>query len=219
LRRPKLPIRLPARVGSYVRAGPISSSWGEDRGTPLDRWYIERFLEEQRHHIRGRALEVKNDDYLRRFGSGVEQFDVLDIDEENPRATVVADLAAATGIADASYDSIVLTQVIQYIPDVRAAIGHCARILRPRGVVLATAPAINRIDHLPQDHWRFTVASCSALFGHAFGEPNVEVRAHGTALVAAAFLSGLAAEELPSAELERHDPRYPIVVTVRARRA
>jgi hypothetical protein len=74
---------------------PVSTQWGFDRGTPVDRWYIERFLAEHTADIRGRALEIRNADYVERFGRGVVRADVLDIDESNPRATIVADLTAA----------------------------------------------------------------------------------------------------------------------------
>ena len=38
--------------GDFRRLKPISQAWGGDRGLPLDRYYIERFLEEQAGGIR-----------------------------------------------------------------------------------------------------------------------------------------------------------------------
>ena len=41
---------------------PVSDHWGWDRGTPVDRYYIEQFLAEHAADVRGRVLEVKDSD-------------------------------------------------------------------------------------------------------------------------------------------------------------
>ncbi len=209
----------PAWLGTIGRTKPLSDSWGYDRGTPVDRYYIERFLEEHRRDIRGHVLEVKNTDYSDRYGSGVTQRDVLDIDPSNRQATIIADLAAADGVAADQFDCFVLTQTLQFIYDIRSAIFHAHRILRPSGVLLVTVPSISRIAPrygLKNDYWRFTPASCSALFGEVFGEEQVKVRAYGNVLAAIAFLAGMAHEELSRRALETRDENFPVIMTVRA---
>jgi SAM-dependent methyltransferase len=199
----------------------VSEAWGYDRGTPVDRYYIERFLQTHRRDIRGAALEVKELDYLLRFGANVDRMDVLDVDPANAAATVVADLAAADPIPSDSYDCVVLTQTLQYILDVAAAVAHTHRILAPGGVVLATVPSITRVtDDVPGlvDYWRFTEASARALFAPSF-TGDVQVESFGNLLTASAFLAGLAAEELTPRELAAKGPRYPVVVTIRAQKA
>ena len=47
---------------------PVSRSFGFDRGTPVDRRYIEQFLARHAAAIRGDVLEVGDDGYTRRFG-------------------------------------------------------------------------------------------------------------------------------------------------------
>src|SRR5689334_2088523 len=82
--------------GSLRRLTPISRDWGFDRGRPIDRYYIERFLEANANHIQGRVLEIGDNSYTRRFGGErVTISDVLHIEEGNPQATIVADLANA----------------------------------------------------------------------------------------------------------------------------
>src|SRR5215210_840 len=56
---------------------PISRSFGSDRGTPIDRYYIERFLEQNRSYVRGTCMEVQNSDYTHRFGRDLGRVDVL----------------------------------------------------------------------------------------------------------------------------------------------
>ncbi|MBI3769762.1 MAG: glycosyltransferase [Deltaproteobacteria bacterium] len=205
----------PAWLGTLRRTRPLSDRWGSDRGTPLDRYYIERFLADHRTDIRGRVLEVKDEGYTARFGAAVETRDVLDVDSRNPRATVIADLAAADAIPSDGYDCVILTQVLQLIFDTRSAIAHAHRILKPGGVLLVTVPTLSRIVE-SGDYWRFTPMACRTLFAAAFGADRVEVRSYGNVLSAIAFLAGMAWEELSRRELDVQDDDHPLLVAVRA---
>jgi SAM-dependent methyltransferase len=211
----------PAWLGTIRRTTPLSEAWGRDRGTPVDRYYIEQFLEQNRHLIRGRVLEIMNSGYTRRFGQRVEKSDVLDIDAQNPSATFVADLAAADAVPTEAFDCFILTQTLQYIFDLPAALAHAHRILRPGGTLLCTVPSVSRIGrkYVDSEYWRFTAASCSQLLRHAFPAGAVDVRARGNVLVSVAFLMGMACEELSRRELEVDDPYFPLVITARATRA
>jgi hypothetical protein len=209
----------PAWLGMLRRTTPLSNEWGIDRGTPIDRHYIEHFLAEHRSDIHGVVLEVRDGSYAGRFGRDVVRCDVLDIDPSNPQATIVADLAAADVVPTETFDCFVLTQTLQFIYDTRGAIGHAHRILRTGGVLLATVPSVSRVAPRrgrDTDCWRFTALACSRLFGDVFGARNVIVRAYGNVLTGIGFLAGLAAEELTAAELAEDDPDFPLVVTVRA---
>ncbi len=215
-------VAAPSLLLHLARGRPVSDRWGYDRGLPVDRYYIERFLDEHRADITGRVLEVKSDDYARRFGDGVTDVDVLDIDKGNAQATIVADLAAADAVPDESFDCIVLTQTLQYVFDLGAALRHLRRILRRGGVLLATVPSVSRMTTEltdVQDYWRFTPASCSELVRREFGDDVPLVRAYGNVLTCTAFLAGLAVEELPRSRLDVNDAAFPLVVAVRAVRA
>lgn len=213
----------PAWLGTLRRTTPLSGNWGFDRGLPVDRYYIDRFLTEYRHDIRGRVLEVKENRYTQRYGVGVECCEVLDIDPANPRATVVADLAGAhVSIAPASFDCFVLTQTLQFIYDIRGAIAGAHHVLRPCGVLLATLPAISRAAPRREeaaDYWRLTSDSASRLFGEVFGPERVTVTSYGNVLAAIAFLAGMASEELSQQELDVNDIDMPVLLAVRAVKA
>ena len=205
----------PAWLGTLRRTRPLSDRWGADRGTPLDRYYIEGFLADHRADIRGRVLEVKDSGYTVRFGTAVETHDVLDIDAHNPHATIIADLTVADAIPSERYDCFILTQVLQSIFDTPAAIAEAHRILKPAGVLLVTVPAVSPVIE-SGDYWRFTAMACQALFADAFGAERVEVRSYGNVLSAIAFLAGMAWEELSRRELDVQDDRHPLLVAVRA---
>jgi SAM-dependent methyltransferase len=203
------------------RTRPLSSNWGHERGTPIDRIYIDEFVSNHRGDIQGRVLEVRDRRYTDQFARGVTQRDVLDNDPTNGSATIVADLADAGSIPAETFDCFILTQTLQYIPQPSAAVSHVHRILRPGGVVLATVPSIIRIDaDVPAvDRWRFTEVSCTELFGEPFGVERVEISTAGNVLAAMAFLTGMAAEEFSAAKLAVRDPRFPVVILVRAVKA
>lgn len=212
------------RFGSLRRVKPISREWGFDRGRPVDRHYIERFLASNAAGIRGRVLEVAGNDYTRMFGGDrVVHSDVLHIAEDRPDVTIVADLARGDTIPSGTFDCVIVTQTLQCIYDVKAAIGTLHRILKPGGVVLATIPGISKVSREDMDrwgyHWSFTTCSARRLFEEYFRPEDVSVEAHGNVLSAIAFLHGLADRELEPEELEYHDPDYEVLIGVRARKS
>lgn len=205
----------PAWPAFLRRTRPLSDFWGFDRGTPVDRHYIEGFLAGHRGDIRGRVLEVQDSLYTDLFGSGVEGRDVLDVDPANPRATIVADLADSSKLPAGAFDCFILTQTLHLIYDLPAAVRSCHHLLRPGGVLLVTGPAVSRVR--TGDFWRFTPASLGRLLEEAFGP--VTVRAYGNVLAATAFLSGMAKEEVPKRLLDRQDEHFPVIVAARAVKA
>lgn len=215
----------PVRFGTLRRLAPVSRRFGWDRGgLPIDRYYIERFLEQNARDIAGHVLEVRDDAYIRRFGGDrVLRADVLHPTPDNPKATIVADLTRAEHLPGDTFDCIVLTQVLPFIPDVQAAVRTLHRILRPGGVVLATMPGISQIVRYDMDrwgdYWRFTSLSARRVFECGFPQGDVRVEAHGNVLAAIAFLQGLSSRELRPGELDHHDQDYEVLITVRAVKA
>jgi len=210
------------RLGSLRRLTPVSRKFGWDRGgLPVDRYYIEGFLRRHAGDIRGRVLEARDDVYTRRFGgASVTRADVLHPTPDNPHATIVADLTRADQIPGDTFDCIVLTQVLPFIPDVPAAVRTLHRILRPGGVALVTVPGISQIVRYDMDrwgdYWRFTSLSARRLFEAAFPAGEVQVEVHGNVLVATAFLQGLSTRDLRPEELDYWDADYEVLITVRA---
>ncbi|MDX6677757.1 MAG: hypothetical protein QOE31_1809 [Solirubrobacteraceae bacterium] len=212
--------RRPVWLGSLRATTPFRSNWGYDRGRPVDRWYIERFLAAHCADITGRVLEVKDSAYTDRYGHDVTERAVLDVDPANASATHVADLADGAGLPSAAFDCLLLTQTLQYVFDVPAALRTAQRILRPGGVLLATAPVVSRVTDPPlTDYWRLTPPAGQRLLDEAFGPGAASSRGHGNVLAQVAFLEGLAAQDLTAAQLAVDDDAHPLVVCMRAVRA
>lgn len=203
-----------ARWGNLRRLRPFSADFGFDRGTAVDRLYIERFLEANRRCVFGDVLEVQEPGYTRRFGGmRVRREHVVDIDASNPRATVIVDLSADASLPAAAYDCAIVTETLQVLPDEHAALRNLYCALRPGGTLLVTVPCLSRQDPnaAGTDRWRMLPLGLAERLARACPDGAVHVEGHGNLVAAIAFLAGLAAEELRAAELDAVDPAFPIV--------
>lgn len=210
------------------------STWGFDRGTPVDRYYIDRFLSRfagvhgyATGAITGRVLEIGGREYADRYGTATPgkplTIDVLHENEANPEATVVGDLTQPGTLPDGTFDCIICTQTLPVVWDVPAALAAMHRALAPGGVLFVTVPGITRALTPDRDHWgdwwRFTSSSMRRLVNEAFPSGRVEVESYGNLRSASMFLYGHAAEELGWEELELRDPNYEVTIAVRAFKA
>jgi SAM-dependent methyltransferase len=211
--------RKPRELGDLRRTTPFTT-WGEARGGPIDRYYIEQFLQAHASDIRGRVLEIAGDEYVTKFGSGVTRADILDIEADNPNATFVADLADAPSVPNETFDCVLVTQLLPFVYDFRAPLRTVHRILVPGGVLLVTTPGICRLAPVEAGRfghwWSFTAMSAERVCEELFGAGNVDVQTYGNVLSATGFLFGLGLFDLSPDELATHDPAFAVTIGVRA---
>lgn len=85
--------------------------------------------------------------------------------------------ADALPLEDGSADAVLLTQVLEHVPDPRSVLVEVARLLRAGGGVFMTVPFVWELHELPYDFWRFTPASLERLLsGAGFVEIDVQAR-------------------------------------------
>jgi SAM-dependent methyltransferase len=200
---------------------PVTDNWGFARGQPVDRVYIERFLFQHRDDIRGHVLEIGDNSYTVRFGEGrVGKSIIADVSADNAKATIVADLVNAPQIPDGTFDCVILTQVIELIFDVEAALRTVSRTLKPGGVALITVPGIAQIGTATTDSaawsWSFYPNTLRRLLVKHFDPQKLVVESYGNVKTAIGFLAGLAQEDLAPDDFDHNDSRYPLVVAARA---
>ena len=175
----------PPDLGALRRTTPIDPNWGYERGTPIDRVFVDRFVGERAADVRGRVLEIAAPDYTTRYGTDVQHVDILMAKEGNPDATIVGrphrrppDPERVIRLRDRHADPAVRLQ-----RPLGADTLH--RILRPGGVLLATVPGITKISRS-----RTRVRGMVALH-RSVGAParrggvrcgNVEVETYGNVL-------------------------------------
>jgi SAM-dependent methyltransferase len=228
LRRAKAKHPARSRISFDQRLEPVQRD-PFARGLPIDRYYIDRFLARWNDasvgDIRGSVLEFYDTRYASAVGGWpdsagrVTHVDVIDI-LDNPRATIRADIANAPELPDATYDSVICTQVLQYVQRPDRAVTTLRRLLRPGGVLYVTVPGLwpNRgcIEGGGIEQWRFTVAGAEAIVAAAFREGDVVVQTFGNVLTAVGTLHGLASEEFTPEELDYHDPAFEVIIAIRA---
>ena len=198
---------------------PVSTVFGLDRGTPIDRYYIENFLRSQSTHIRGVVLEIAESSYSKQFGGErVTAFEVLHYTHDNKNATIVGDLCDHRSLPANKIDCFICTQTFQFIYNYKDAIRGAYHMLREGGVLLATVAGISQISRYDMDkwgdYWRFTTLSAKASFEEVFGQNNVTVQAYGNVLSSTAFLHGISVEELTTKELDATDDNYQMLITI-----
>lgn len=214
--------RLAMSLGRVASTRPLSEDFGYSRGTPIDRYYIERFLAEHADDIRGRVLEIGDDSYSRRFGGErVEKQDILHVAPGHPAATIIGDLADPSVLPPGSFDCIILTQTLHLLFDLEAAVDHLFKALAPGGVALITVPGISPIDRgewRESWHWSLTGNALTRLLNGPFDQGQIAISTYGNLRAATAFLHGAAVEEVGRSGLDPFDPAYPVTVAARAQR-
>lgn len=196
---------------------PVSRLFGLDRGSPIDRYYIEFFLSKHSELIYGDVLEVGDCFYTKKFGSNkVRQSKVLHVNDENPQASIIGDLATGEGINRDEADCFILTQVLPVVFDVHSAAKNAIKLLKAGGHLLVTVPGISPISRFDMErwghYWSFTDLSLRRLFEKLVPPENIKVEVFGNVKAAASFLYGLAQHEIPQKDLDYLDPDYQVII-------
>jgi glycosyltransferase involved in cell wall biosynthesis len=122
----------PFNWGDLRRTRPFSVEFGFDRGRPIDRHYIEQFLEGHAADIKGRVLEIGDNSYTLRYGGDqVKNSEVLNRYPGESGSTYVGDLTHGEGLPSGSFDCVILTQTLHLVFDMQGAVSTVWRILRP----------------------------------------------------------------------------------------
>jgi hypothetical protein len=205
------------RWGNLRRTAPFSATYGFERGTPIDRHYLHAFLAAHRDQITGDVLEVQTTSYTERFGRGVRRSDSFDVAPQFSPTHLCDFSHCEKVIPSASYDCLLLPNTLPHFRELDLALAQARRIVRPGGVMLASAAGLlpltgdaPEFSRLTPDGWRQRLAL-------AWPGAAVDVRGHGNCLAAVAAQLGLALEELTPYELDVDDPRYPVLCTIAAR--
>lgn len=199
---------------------PVSNIFGLDRGTPIDRYYIEQFLKENSQLITGSVCEIAEDTYSKKFGNNITDYQILHYDNTNPKATIIGDLTKFDTLPESILDCFICTQTLNFIYDFKSAIAGIYKMLKPGGMALVTVAGLCQISKYDMerwgDYWRFTTDSMSKAFQEIFNKSNLSIESHGNVLTATAIIQGISAEELSESELLHKDNAYQILITIKA---
>lgn len=121
------------------------------------RLQIEHWIWSQRDRLGNDILDVGVDQPRRWLGQG---YMTVGEYEEDVRADV-----CSLPFADAIFDSVILTEVLEHCVNPPAALDEIFRVLRPNGLLLVTSPFVWP-DHRTTtyaDYWRFTAQAWQLL--------------------------------------------------------
>jgi hypothetical protein len=206
------------RWGNLRRLKPFSASFGFDRGTAVDRHYLHQFLRKHADLITGSTLEIQSPGHIRLFGKNVVEAHGVDIDGSH-KPTYVCDLALAEGIIPSDrYDCFLMPNTLSVLKDIEGCLRQALRVVKPGGTILASTGCLTPLVSEYPEYWHPTKAGWEIICERVWPGCEVVVEAHGNCLVAVAEMLGLSMEELTTAELDHHDPRYPVLVTIFCRK-
>lgn len=203
-----------------VALAPVSEVFGLDRGTPLDRVFISRFLEAHRDIIRGDCLEVEESAYTRKFGQPGHVAHALKFSASPDGAggrEVVADLSKPETVPLDGFDTFICTQTLNFIFDLDPVVESIHKLLKPGGHALITVAGISQISRYDYerwgDYWRFTDLTLRKLLTRRFAEEDCRLATFGNVATSCLFLQGVSLEDIPDRKiLETTDPNYQMVV-------
>lgn len=116
--------------------------------------------------------------------------------------------AGSLPFRDASFDTLLLLDVLEHLPDPQAALAEVARVLAPGGRLLLTVPFLYPIHDDPHDYQRYTRNGLRVALERA-GLRVGRLEAHGRALETAALMGNLA---LSKSVLDAVHRRHPFAL-------
>jgi SAM-dependent methyltransferase len=112
-------------------------------------------------HIRGSVLDLGCGErrYQAWFGAQTSRWIGVDWpapgDARAPYADVYGD-SLALPLAAGIFDTVLCTQVLEHVPEPLELLREAARVLRPGGRLVLTAPQYNGLHEEPRDFYRYT---------------------------------------------------------------
>jgi SAM-dependent methyltransferase len=85
----------------------------------------------------------------------------------NPKATLPLEPDGTVPAADASFDAVMSTQVLEHVDDPALYLSECFRVLRPGGRMLLSTHGTFVYHPDPDDYWRWTCAGLRKAVGDA----------------------------------------------------
>lgn len=209
----------PVVISDIDRLEPLNRSFGFERGTPVDRYYIEEFLKKKQELITGNVLEISENTYTKKFGSNVLTSSVLTFDKNAVFPAIHGDLTDQTTLPQQKFDCFIATQTLNFIQEVEKAVANANFLLAPGAVFLGTVACLSQISQFDYerwgDYWRFTDKGLKTLLEKYFSK--VKVYPMGNFAAARCLLEGLAVEDLKNRDfLDCLDVNYSIIIAFEA---
>ena len=138
--------------------------------------------------LSGRVLDLggdKNSEYLRFFQG---QFETMTLNlNEKTRPDILHDLEKPLPVTDASYDHVLLINVLEHVFEYRALLREAVRVLKPDGSLVVVVPFLFPIHPSPNDYHRFTFVALQQELSRV-GLKDISVHSLGGGVFASRYL-------------------------------
>lgn len=138
--------------------------------------------------LSGRVLDLggdKNSEYLRFIGGNFETTSVNM--SEDARPDIFHDLEKPLPLSDASYDHVLLINVLEHIFEYQALLSEACRVVRPGGSIVIVVPYLFPVHPSPDDFHRLTKTALERALQKA-GFADSRITALGSGVFAAQYL-------------------------------
>lgn len=200
---------------------PMSRRFGLEYGKAVDRFYIEKFLNDNRKYITGNVMEIAESTYTNMFGENVKNALSLHVNGWGKNC-IKGNLETGEGIIENSVDCLIFTQTLEHIYNIRETIKNIYRMLKKEGTALITVAGIKQISLYDYynwgEYWRFTKQTMYQLLTDIFEVDKVEVISYGNIKTTFAMLYGVCQEQLKKEDFDYNDEQYPLIIAAKVRK-
>lgn len=195
--------------GDLRRTSPLCRRFGLNRGLPIDRYYMLKFVQEIRAEVLGPTVDIGGiRSNKSTFGfDGATPYRAMDINVGD-EIDIVGNVCDPSALPAGSVQSIIAFNLLEHIREPWKAIANMFTWLAPGGKVFVIVPVIQRVHRMPGDYWRLLPDALDVLF-QSF--PQRRLRAYGNVLTSAAALYGTSVKDVNPEELDVTDEDYPVV--------
>lgn len=137
-------------------------------------------LEKSAARAHGSLLDIGcgNKPYERMFAGRITSHTGCDVVQSSERRVDIICPATSIPVPDASFDTVLCTQVIEHVADHQALLREAHRVLRSNGVLILSGPMYWHLHEEPHDFFRFTEYGLRHLLEKT-GFDSLEITANG----------------------------------------
>ena len=198
----------------------LSNDYGDSRGTPITRYYIQHFFLNLNHFDWGNCLEFEDNRYTNQFGRNVTKYNTFKFSNKyNDKGNLITgDLTKISLLPKERFDFIICTNVLNFIFDFESAIKGIYKMLKKDGKCIITLDGpsshISRYDmERWGDYWRFTNLSAKKIFERS----NFKIEqntVYGNPYACSAQLNGFSIQDIDQSKLFPSEKDYQLLIAL-----
>lgn len=202
--------------GDFRGQLPFCPQFGSLRGTPIDRYYLDKFIAEIREEVVGNTLEIGGKKDNRLLYGVNKAAPYLTMDLAGKGLDIIGDAHDISAVEKGSLDSVIIFNVLEHCQRPWVVVDNIYEWLKDNGQVFCMVPNAQRVHNFPKDYWRIFPDAIDSLFARF---PHRKLYIYGNPLTTIASYMGVAAEELKAEELDAAQENYPVASCIHARKA